>query len=201
MTLPADIRARKAEEKRREKLVLNAVLDGIRDADLERCIDGLLLLDMVVFGWRKAMRAIARLDRDPPRSFREGMLRVWIRNGEHIRQETGDDLLLVKALQALLPPYDGPTLRIWRGDSAWNRRCRTYGLSWSRDLEIAEGFARGMWQTVRGGSVLLEADAAPEAIVCVVEADEDQYGEKEILVDRRRLKGVRVLARYDQRPV
>jgi hypothetical protein len=69
------------------------------------------------------------------------------------------------------------------------------------DRETAEGFARGIWQTFQGGSVLLEADVPPEAIVCVVEADEDRYDEKEILIDRRCLKGVRVIARYDQRPV
>ena len=184
-----------------EKVALNAVLDGIRDADFERFTDGLAQLDMVLFGWRKAMCAIVRLDPDPPRRFREAMLGEWVRNGDYIREQSGDDLLLVGALRALLPRYAGPALRVWRGDSAWNRRRRTYGLSWSLDRDAAEGFARGMWQTFSGGSVLLEADAPPDAIVCTIAAEQDEYGEDEILVDRRRLKGVRVIARYDQRPV
>jgi hypothetical protein len=132
MTLPDDIRSLIAEEKRREKLALGAVLDGVRDADLERFIEGLSRLDIVLYGWRKAMRRIVRLEPDPPRAFREGMLRAWVRYGDHIRLETGDDLLLVKALRALLPPYDG-------------RRCASGGAIARGTGDAAPTACRGPW--------------------------------------------------------
>jgi hypothetical protein len=56
-----------------------------------------------------------------------------------------------------------------------------------------------MWRTFDGGSVLLETHAPAEAIICTVPDRQDRYGEKEVLIDRRRLAGVRVVARYTNR--
>jgi hypothetical protein len=57
----------------------------------------------------------------------------WLRSGDLIRDSTGDDLLLARGLKVLLPPYKGPGRVLFRGDTALNRRRRTYGLSWSAD--------------------------------------------------------------------
>lgn len=91
-------------------------------------------------------------------------------HGDHIRSETGDDLLLADALRVLLPVYRGPSRRLWRGESAWNRRQRTYGLSWSRNAQVADHFARSHVRMIQGGTVVLETDAPAEAIVSVVPA-------------------------------
>jgi hypothetical protein len=123
---------------------------------------------------------------------------VWIPYGDHIRGEVGDDLLLADALRALLPPYRGPSLRLWRGEIASNRRSRRYGLAWSRHSAIADGFARGIMRTCEGGSVVLETNAPIGAIICSMPSRGDRYAEKEVLVDRRRLDRVRVIKRYAQ---
>jgi hypothetical protein len=86
----------------------------------------------------------------------------------------------------------GPAMTLFRGDSGYNRRRRTYGLSWSSDRVVAESFATGLYQTFDAGSVLLEVNAPTEAIICAPGPHDNRYGESEFLVDRRCLTGVRV---------
>ena len=81
----------------------------------------------------------------------------------------------------------------------YNRQRRTYGVSWTESIEVARQYAeRGLWRTFKGGSVLLEAMAPPEAIVCAPAMFEDPYAEQEYVVDRRRLTGVKVVQRFSQ---
>jgi hypothetical protein len=196
--LPAWVRERVEEERRQRPAVLDAIRDGVRASDPERFVDGFLQLDLVYDGWRPAMRAIRKCPPPAARFRRWFRDNIWLPDGDHIRSETGDDLLLADALRVLLPPYRGQAARLWRGDSAWNRRCRTYGLAWSRDAETAHDFARSRCRMYEGGCVVLETRAPAAAIICIVPASSDRYAEREALVDRRRLSCVQVVARYGQ---
>lgn len=147
-------------------------------------------------GWRRVMKAIAPVP--VPEEFRDFFLSYWISHGDHIRGEVGDDLTLIAGLRALLPPYQGPAVRLFRGDSMLNRRRRTYGLSWSSSREVADCFARSEYQLFEGGSVVLETWAAPEAIICAPARILENSVEEEYIVDRRRLSAVSVIARYPQ---
>ena len=144
-------------------------------------------------GFRLAGRLAAVL---PP--MQGVLLDRWIQDGDTIRDAVNDDRVLLDALRVLLPPYSGSALTLYRGDSAWNRSRRTYGPSWSADIATADGFARGMWHTFTGGSVVVRTIAPPAAIVCAVHGSEaDSHHEAEYLVDRRRLERVEVVKRYD----
>jgi hypothetical protein len=68
-------------------------------------------------------------------------------------------------------------------------------LSWSQERSVAEDFFKGRAGLYAGGTVLLEAQAPPEAILMLVPDHGDHYGEAEVVVDRRRLKDVGVLDR------
>lgn len=185
-----------AESRRKDRAVVREFIDSIRANDLERfseCLEPLESRGM----WCGAMRAVSS-EPNVSREFRDGFLRLWIRSGDHIRQEIGDDLILASGLRALLPPYDGPGLRLYRGEGASNRSRRTYGLSWTSDCDIAAAFAQGLVQTSHGGSVLLSATAPREAIICAPALLNDRYQETEYLVGRRLLKNVKVLQRYPQ---
>jgi hypothetical protein len=59
--------------------------------------------------WSAAMRAVAK---SPATSdeFRERLLGMWIRSGDHVREEVGNDLVLIDGLWAMLPRYTGPAL-------------------------------------------------------------------------------------------
>jgi hypothetical protein len=192
-----------AEERRRARQTCADFVEGARAGDAERMVSAVETLEFGRIhgvGWAHAMRRIARLGSVPKRT-REVFLRLYVTHGYHIRQETLDDLALIDGLRVLLPRYRGPAMRLYRGQGALEPRGRSYGLSWSASREVAAGHAQGLWRHCRGGSVLLEALAPPDAIICRIHADEDRYGETEYLVDRRRLRRVQVAAKYSELPV
>lgn len=86
------------------------------------------------------MRGVSRLSAVPD-EIRQAFLRLWLRYGDGIRQETDNDLALAAGLRMLLPSYEGPPVRLYRGEGARNRKYRTYGLSWTTDRVVAESFA------------------------------------------------------------
>lgn len=128
---------------------------------------------------------------------RKRFARIWFDCGEHLRTEVGDDRVLVDGLRALMPPYRGrrPVV-LYRGDSFWNRRRRTYGLCWSRARTIAEQHAQHQRKRYKDGSVLLQTTAPPEAIVCSLIHYTDSI-EQEFLIDRRLLGPVKLLERWE----
>lgn len=76
-----------------------------------------------------------------------------------------------------------------------NRSRRTYGLAWTPRVDVARVFAESRREMYQGGSVLLEAYAPPEAIISAPALFTNRYDETEYLVDRRKLKSVKVLER------
>lgn len=141
------------------------------------------------------LRTAARLS-DVPLRVKKYFRELHFLSGDHLRQEFGDRLL-VDAYRVLLPRYRGPAVLLYRGETAWNRRGRCYGLSWSASRPVAESFAAGVARCHEGGSVLLATLAPPEAIVSRMP---NRYGEGEYLVDRRCLGAVRVLMRFSEQP-
>jgi hypothetical protein len=71
------------------------------------------------------------------------------------------------------------------------------GLSWTANIDVARGFAGGIWRTFKGGSVIVTTMAPSGAIISVPGARDDHYEEEEYLVDRRNLK-VDVVERLSQ---
>jgi hypothetical protein len=117
----------------------------------------------------------------------------WIPFGDSLRQEIKDPRFC-DWIRPLLPPYQGPPLRLFRAEHAFNLDRRTYGLSWTSDRAVAEDFAKKQIEYC-GQSVLLAADVPAEAIVCMVG---DRTGESEYVVDGRLLAGFEVIDRYGQ---
>ncbi len=65
-------------------------------------------------------------------------LRFWLRNGDAIRNEASDDLIVLDALRVLLPAYEGGEVTLFRGETSSNLERRTYGMSWTPSRELAE---------------------------------------------------------------
>jgi hypothetical protein len=189
-----------ADQRRRERehrKIITAFVDATRRGDRVALADLIGQIDYAYDGWKRVFQRLARLERIKP-DMRDAWLTIYIHSGEHIRCEVGDDLLLIRALRVLLPPYRGRAVTLYRGGSFYNRCRRTYGLSWTRECEVAEGFANGDWRRCVGGSVLLQTLAPPDAIICAPHRLNNRYGEDEYLVDRRRLGLVTVLRRFAQ---
>jgi hypothetical protein len=146
--------------------------------------------------WTKdAFKAIARLQ-PPNTEFQEHFMIAWQVSGDSYRDEVDDDLLLLDALRVLLPRYQGPEMKLWRGESIHNRDRRTYGMSWSSDKDVARAFALNNRIHLYGDCVLLETVASPDAIVC--ETIPIAKNEDEFIVDRRHLQYVQVIEQFAQ---
>lgn len=198
----ADIIALNEQEGREARRRLRDFVNAAAVGDAEKMLAD---IDQIEFGsihragWSHVMRRIAKLG-SVPRRTREVFRRLYIRSGDHIRQEAGGDLALIAGLRVLLPPYRGRAKVLYRGQGALAPRSRSYGLSWSASRTVAESWAKGIWRNARGGSVLLKTLAQPDAIISRIPDDEDRYGEIEYLVDRRRLRRVTIVANYPERP-
>ena len=190
---------------RKEQLVVREFVRAVKQGDRAALVHLLGRLDDHIL-WQRAFRALVReVDKakiDP--EMQATWLRIWISRRDQLRdqlrQEADKGLLLARALRILLPPYTGPSLTLFRGDSARNRRCRSYGPSWSSNQAVAESHAEGFWRKSEGGSVLLSTFAAAQAIICAPWQHDDRYAEDEYLVDRSWLKGASVteVQRYSQ---
>jgi hypothetical protein len=188
-----------AEDRRLGRTIVRDFVTAVRTANLSLVLDLLEQIDERSL-WLSAFRAVAKVP-CPDDDFRLGFLRVWVHDGNTIRDKVDNDLVLVAGLRSLLPPYSGPAVTLYRGESAWNERRRTYGLAWSANVDVARDFATtGMCRRSKGGSVLLETLAPPEAIVCAPALMGTRYSEQEYLIDRRRLPTVKVLERFEQAP-
>jgi hypothetical protein len=184
------------------KQVVRDFVQGAASGNLERMVATLEAIHYGAVdggGWARAMRAAARLT-SVPRATREFFLQLYLDYGDSIRQEC-DDLDLMAGLRALLPKYKGAAVRLYRGESFYNRSRRTYGLSWTASREVARAYAEtGFYRTFKGGSVLLETLAPPSAIICAPALLDDRYKESEYIVDRR-LTFVRLIERFNQAPL
>jgi hypothetical protein len=187
-----------AEELRRERAARMQFTRALQAGDPAAFIESLTKLDWVYDGLRWALRKVAKLDEVDPK-IKEACLQFWINSGDHLRQEVDDDLMIVRALRMLLPRYAGSAWTLYRGESALNWKRRTYGLAWSSRQDVADSFAKtGVYRTSAGGSVVLEVQASPDAIICALLHHDDRYGEDEYLIDRRKVTAVKVLRRYPQ---
>ena len=114
------------EERSRARDAVRAFADCVAASDISAIGEVGVRVDMSC-QWPAAFRAVLRV-KPPNKRFRNRFLEDWLRHGDHLRQEVGNDLLLADGLRRLLPAYSGPPVALWRGDSFYNRRRRTYGL-------------------------------------------------------------------------
>ncbi len=118
-------------------------------------------------------------------------LRFWLRNGDAIRNDASDDLIVLDALRILLPTYGEAEL--FRGETSYNLERRTYGMSWTSSRELAEQRAGNLTQE-GFDSVVLQTVASPAAVICApcLLVDEHEH-QREYVVDRRELREVSVV--------
>jgi hypothetical protein len=194
-----------------KRLAKQSVLDFVQGAatgNPQLLIKGIGALDYGQFdggGWIRALRSVGRLPSVPDVT-RKGFLGYFLSYGDHLRQELSQGLTdegVIKGIRMLLPKYEGPAIRLFRGEQFENRRRRTYGLSWSASADVARRFAERdpFHRTSKGGSVLIETVALPEAIICAPALLGNWLNEYEYIVDRRRLTSVDVIERFAEVPI
>lgn len=182
----------KAEESHRNREIVRSFIDVVTKGDLDHLSDCIGQIEDHYL-WDQTFRDLKTIS--APAQIRTAFARMWCSRGDHLRSCVNNDLTLIRGLRALLPPYRGPALQLYRGEGVFNRRRRTYGLSWTSEINIARQHAQH--DEYRDGSLLITTFANPQAIISrPAKRGERFYGEKEYLVDRRGLKAVEVLERY-----
>jgi len=187
----------KKVQRRKEREAIETFVQAAHTGNRELFCSTLEFLELGGL-FERAFRAVAGYS--APMKFRTAFARVWLLDGDSMRSQVNNDLVLIEALRVLLPPYTGGSVRLYRGDSACNRRRRTYGLSWTTDIGVARQYANhGMWRMAQGGSVVITTKAPPAAVISVPGLKSVRFkNENEYLVDRRRLETVDVVERFSQ---
>lgn len=106
----------------------------------------------------------------------------WIEAGHHIREQIGDDQLLIRLLRRLLPPYEGGSIELFRGENRTRWESKIIGLAWTSKANIARMFGSGL-NALDTGGVLLKAHFAPVAIISGPNAHSNYLGEEQFTVD------------------
>lgn len=189
-TLPPEGRAKLRERHRQERDAIDAFVISAQTGDAAKFETSFGMLD-ATGTWRRAFRRLIRAGRVDD-SIKPVFTEAWLRSGDRMTEQVGGDLVFVSALRLFLTPYEGPALSLFRGVSFWDWTCRSYGVSWSADKECARSDALAARRSL-GGSVLLETNAPPQAVV-FAPATEHGRAQRHI-VDRRLLHEVRPVER------
>ncbi len=176
-------------------VAVRSFLSAVSVYDVEGIKDGLISMDTFCC-WRDFF-LLARKAKSICLDSRYFFARFWCEYGDTIRNEVGDDSVLISGLWKLLPSYHGRPRTLYRGCSMISRKHRSYGPSWTSDLIVAKSYAINFHKMSGDPSVLIKTIAPPDAIVCEVSCYCESFEEDEFIVDRRRLHAVDVIDRFD----
>ena len=114
--------------------------------------------------FQKVLVELAKIAK-PPDASRAAFHSAWTGQGLWVRDCFSIDPFLAPALANLLPGYDGPPLRLFRGERWSKHKNGTYGFSWTTSRKAAEMFASGLNCVEDDGGVLLATTASSKAIL------------------------------------
>jgi hypothetical protein len=143
--------------------------------------------------WPVVWERLSRLP-DVEDSFRENFHARIVESGFHFRESVQDQTMVIRAFRDLLPPYSGPSQKLYRGEIASKHERRDYGFSWTPLLRVAQRLFVERRQILNGEpGILLETIAPPEAIIAAPHPHSIYIGEYEYIVDPAALQEIRVI--------
>ncbi|HEY1398156.1 hypothetical protein [Roseateles sp.] len=143
--------------------------------------------------WRALFDLLANTSPPSPK-VRARFHTQWHVSHHFIRGLVDDDRLMLAAARAWLPRYEGPDLKLFRGENLGRYRTGRIGYGWTDRLSIAEMFAAGP-NSVGTGGVVLTANVPAAAIVAgPASHSSDWLQENEFTVDVALLEAVSVVA-------
>jgi hypothetical protein len=185
-----------SEERRKERNAGKAFLVGLQSENMETVVRATEILRYSIWGqFHSALRNAARI-KGISESFRHTLLDFCLENGDSLRTAARHDFLLLDFYRAVLPKYRGPSVTIYRGATLSERCNRTYGLSWTTNIQVARSFAERNAERTRDDGVVLRTVASRTSLICAPAQLNNRFGEDEFVVDRRKLKVVEVVERF-----
>jgi hypothetical protein len=143
--------------------------------------------------WQQTVQQVLRGEPLPWKD--EDFDTYWIVAGHHIREQVGDDRLLIDFLREVLPPYVGSSVVLFRGESRKRFSVGNIGLSWSQDEAIAEMFAKGL--NCMGGGVVLRATFDALAVIAGPNAHSRYLGEHQYTTDPLATRNIEVVSEFE----
>ena len=120
---------------------------------------------------------------------------IWIQSGHHIREQIGDDSLLTKLLQHILPKYEGGDLVLYRGENLNRWEEKLIGYCWTPSIDIASMFGRGLNAVGKGG-LLLSCNFRADWIISSPNEHSMYLGENQYTVNPHKISGINILDKY-----
>jgi hypothetical protein len=111
-----------------------------------------------------------------------------------------DEPFVFDALGVLLPKYEGPSVRLYRGMAAEEWESKKYGFCWTSDPDIARQFAWGLEYLQNSSDhdrCVIETLAPESAIISSSLIVDDPYRELEYVVNWQHLGKVILVERYE----
>jgi hypothetical protein len=120
-----------ADEREKRRAARTAAANFIRAAvtnDIKLLAESLNILAPFGNSRRNGLKRMLRQEFTVHPALRPVFLEMYEERGDQLRSAFDDDLVLLDLLHRFLPPYSGPSVELYRGETAWNRRRRTYGM-------------------------------------------------------------------------
>ena len=99
-----------------------------------------------------------------------------------MREQIANDRVLVQLLRQALPHYQGEAVELFRGENRKRWKSQAIGLAWTKDIETARMFGRGL-NAIGSGGVLLKAHFEREAIISGPSVHSQYLGENQFTID------------------
>ncbi|WP_155768288.1 hypothetical protein [Burkholderia vietnamiensis] len=145
--------------------------------------------------WHEAFRLTAA-ECQKNEANREACHTRWVTHGARIREGVANDVLLSEFLRAILPPYTGSSMTLFRGESAERFTAGRIGLCWTSQRDTGTRFGRGLNALYEGGGLLLSATVDASAIIAGPGRHSNWLGEAEYTVDPAAINKITVLERF-----
>jgi hypothetical protein len=159
---------------------------ALRDRDSDAAVACMRALDRLDC-WHAAF---AQLITDPASVVPgESVVWLWISYGFHVSASLQGDRVLTAVLKALLPPYSGAGINLYRGEAADRYQKRILGMSWTTDIQVARNFARSR----EPAGIVLKLEASPKMGLSGPTAHSEYLGESEYLLDPSAIGAIEVV--------
>lgn len=121
---------------------------------------------------------------------------LCIEFGHRIRSCINNDICYIETLKTLLPPYEGESVQVYRGENTDRYKNKLIGISWTPQIDIARMFGRGLNAFYGEGGLLLSAWASTEAIIASPNDHSRRLGEEEYVIDPLKLTRLQIVEHY-----
>lgn len=120
---------------------------------------------------------------------------AWTVAGRRIREQIGNDRLLVRLLRHVGNGYSGNEVELFRGENLDRYEDGRIGLCWTKQIRTAQMFGSGLNSVGKGG-ILLKAQCPSQCVIYSPNEHSQRLGENEFTIDPFSISSIVALERF-----